>query len=289
MNKIFPVFISSAPASLLVAMLAAALASGLAPPRAAAADASANGASAPPANPAPAASGAAPTGPSLEGDPAEKVNVESIKRKYWARGDESEMGVVQNRAYSKAGKVEVNLFGGFVSTDPFLSVKNAGLGLAYHFNEYLAAEALWFRDFTSPSSALKTFQQTLGATTNYNAPQDYYGGELVGSILYGKLSLLGKSILYYDLHLLGGLGVTLTDNGNYLTEHLGVGQQVYLTKRIAFRVDYRAMLYNEDIIEKVIPSELGMNYGKRANWSHVITVGFSFLIGNGSDNAGGDK
>lgn len=231
----------------------------------------------------------APTGPSLDGDTAEKVNVESIKEKYWARGDESELGVVQNRAYSKAGKVEVNLFGGFVSTDPFLNVKNAGLGVAYHFNEYLAAEALWFRDFTSPSSALRTFQQTLGATTNYNAPQDYYGGELIGSILYGKLSLLGKSIIYYDLHLLGGLGVTLTDNGNYPTEHVGIGQQVYLSKRVALRVDYRAMHYSEDIIEKVIPSELGMNYGMRDNWSHVITVGFSFLIGKGSDGGGGGK
>lgn len=236
-----------------------------------------------------AQSATSPTGPSPDGDAAEKVNVDSIKKKYWARGDESELGVVQNRTYSKAGKVEVNIFGGFVSTDPFLSVKNAGLGVAYHFNEYLAAEALWFRDFTSPSSALQTFQQTLGATTNYNAPHDFYGGELVGSLLYGKLSLIGKAIIYYDLHLLGGLGATSTDNGTYLTEHLGIGQQVYLTKRIALRVDYRAMHYNEDIIEKVIPSELGMDYGKRDNWSHVITVGFSFLIGSGNDKGGGSQ
>jgi hypothetical protein len=36
---------------------------------------------------------------------AERVNTEAIKEKYWARGDESEIGVVQNRLYSKANKV----------------------------------------------------------------------------------------------------------------------------------------------------------------------------------------
>ena len=41
---------------------------------------------------------------------AERVNVDTIKEKYWARGDQSELGVVQNRAYTKAHKWEFGLF-----------------------------------------------------------------------------------------------------------------------------------------------------------------------------------
>src|SRR5262245_10788021 len=70
---------------------------------------------------------AQPTGSPVEhaadNGQGERVNVENIKQKYWARGDESELGVVQNRLYSKANKLELSLLGGILSTDPFLSVK----------------------------------------------------------------------------------------------------------------------------------------------------------------------
>src|SRR5476649_915658 len=62
----------------------------------------------------------------VSGSEAEHVNVENIKSKYWARGDESELGVVQNRLYSKEHKIEVGVFGGVVATDPFLQVNSVG-------------------------------------------------------------------------------------------------------------------------------------------------------------------
>src|SRR5271166_4773557 len=89
---------------------------------------------------APAAPAAEPTPPktnSLEnvGDEAERVNIETIKQKYWARGNEDELGVVQNRMYTKEHKFEFGLYGGVVSTDPFLTVYSASFSLAYHYNE----------------------------------------------------------------------------------------------------------------------------------------------------------
>ena len=35
-------------------------------------------------------------------DVSEKVDVDQIRRRYWARGDETEMGVVQNQTYSES-------------------------------------------------------------------------------------------------------------------------------------------------------------------------------------------
>jgi outer membrane beta-barrel protein len=226
-------------------------------------------------NPAPAAA--------VNDGGAEKVNVENIKEKYWARGDESEMGVVQNRTYSKDRKWELGVFGGAILNDPFLNVNNYGLSLGYHFSEYFAVNALMWKANATGSAALKTFEETKGGETNYNKPKSYTGGEAVGSFLYGKLSVAGKSIIYYDMHLLGGLGMTNTENGTYATPHVGVGQQVYLGKNVSLRLDYRLMYYHEDIKERVITAHLGETVGSRNNFSNVITIGASFMFGGPSE------
>lgn len=227
--------------------------------------------------------------PSADSSGAERVNVENIKEKYWARGDETELGVVQNRAYSKDRKWEVGVYGGAVLTDPFLNVANLGVTFGYHFSEYFSVRANLWKDFASGSTALSTFQSTVQATTNYNKPKAYYGGEAVGSLLYGKLSVLGKSIIYFDLHVLGGLGLTNTENGTYFTPHVGVGQQVYLSKSVSVSLDYRLMYYHEEIIERVITSKIGQSDGSRNNFSNVIDIGVNFMFGGPKEKTGASK
>src|SRR4051794_7458633 len=80
-----------------------------------------------------------PAAPSPEADAggAERVNVEGIKQKYWARGDESALSVVQNRLYSKEHKLQFSLLTGISATDPFLSVQTLGGSLGFNFTEYL--------------------------------------------------------------------------------------------------------------------------------------------------------
>jgi outer membrane beta-barrel protein len=222
---------------------------------------------------------------------AERVNVENIKEKYWARGDETEMGVVQNRAYSKDRKWELGVYGGAVLTDPFLNVSNLGFNLGYHFSEYFELRGNFWKEFAGYSSALNTFYDTKGGVVNYNEPKAYYGGEAVGSLLYGKLSVLGKSIIYFDLHVLGGLGLTNTENGTYFTPHIGLGQQVYVSKSVSLSLDYRLMFYHEQITERTIPTQKGQVVGSRNNFSNVITFGANFMFGGPKekDKAGASK
>lgn len=211
--------------------------------------------------------------------PAEEADVEAVRTRYWARGEEAEMGVVQNRTFSKTGKVELGLGIGTLTTDPFLAVSTVGARGAYHFNETYSVGFLLWKDLVSPSTALETFEDTLGATTNNNPPSGYLGVEGAASLAYGKLSLLGQKIIYYDLHVLAGAGATDTESGIYFTPHLGLGQQVFLMDRMSLRVDYRAQYYRETIIEKVITPRLGEIVGERNNWSHSIQLGVSFYIG----------
>jgi len=209
---------------------------------------------------------------------AKQINVDSIKEKYWAKGEQTELGVVQNRKYSKGDKIQFGLLGSLVISDPFLSTRLLGASIGYHFSEYFSVSLLAWKNFVSPSAALKTFEaSSSGATANTNKPESYFGGEAVGSLLYGKLSLLGAAIIYYDLHLLGGLGMTSTESGNNITPHVGVGQRFFISKHFSLRLDFRLMYYRETILEKVIPTKLGQVQGKRNNFTNTINLGIDFL------------
>ncbi len=218
------------------------------------------------------------------GGAAERVNVENIKNKYWARGDESELGVVQNRLYSKAQKLELGIFGGVVASDPFLSVKTAGLSLGFHFSEYLALNTYYMKHLVSPSSALEYLRNPypagLGTDNSTNEPKWSSGGEVEASVIYGKLSLLGKAIIHYALHLMGGMGLTQTESGKDFTQTIGIGQQFFLTRVTTLRLDYRLMHYNETILQKVgsASSPNGTPLGSRSNWSNTITLGVNFFF-----------
>lgn len=210
------------------------------------------------------------------------VSTENVKNRYWNQGDEDSLGVVQNRVYTKKSKIEFHPFGGMMSADPFLDVYAFGGLLGYHFSEYLSVNALGWKHIVSNSSALDRLESdiTTGAptTANLNRPQWFLGGEIQYSPIYGKLSLLGSAILYYDFHLLAGAGLTGTQNGQYVTPFIGIGQQIYLTQWAALRLDYRHMYYKEEVVERVRPSTLGSVIGKKSVWTSALSLGVSFLF-----------
>jgi outer membrane beta-barrel protein len=224
------------------------------------------------------AQAAPPAAPAAAADRAERISVDVIKEKYWAKGEESELQIVQNRKYSKKEKFELGVYGGIIATDPFLSVKNVGGSLGFHFTESFGLNVLYWKAVVNPSSALTQFEAQSGNTTNTNKPEGFYGGELLWSPIYGKLSLVGKAILYFDMRFMLGAGMTKTESGSYMMPFLGLGQQIYLGKTAALKLDVRAGRYNEAIIEKVVVSQQGQVVGERANWSTVTTVGLGFFI-----------
>ncbi len=221
--------------------------------------------------------------PTVGGGDPERLNVEGIKQKYWAQGDDTQMSVVQNRTYSKAGKIALGVNIGNFNVDPFLNVKSVGGFVGFHFNEYLGVNLIGAKYFSSFSSAYDAFVVAASVGSNYNKPQHFLGAEAEWSLLYGKLSLLGKMILYFDLHFLGGAGFTKTENGTYLTPWLGVGQQVYINQTTALRFDYRLMYYRETILQRnrdVINNKNPGDFIKtRGAYSDSIQVGIQFLLG----------
>lgn len=213
-------------------------------------------------------------GSSSEGD---EVDLEKITQKYWAEGKETELGVVQNRKYTTAKKVEIALLFGTLSTDPFLSVHHLGGSLGYHFSPYTSIHFTSWKSFVNSSDALKTFEAETTASVNTNKPIAYYGTEVKQNFLYGKASIFGKMIIYVDLFVLGGVGITKTESGNYFTPTLGLGQKIYLNERMSINLDYRIMRYNETILSKN-SATLGQAVGERSNTTDAVSLGLSLFL-----------
>jgi len=209
---------------------------------------------------------------------AEAVDVDAIKKKYWATGDESQLGVVQNRLYSKSHKFQLGLAGGVAFSDPFLSLRTLGGSVGYSFTETWSVSVYGWKTFASPSSALAALRAS-GKEANTVLPSSFYGVDAVASVLYGKLSLVGRRIIYYDLFVTAGAGLTNTENGAEQTASLGLGQRFYVTQNFSLRADYHLQYYSETVKEKVITTSLGQVKGTRANFTHSLQVGVDVLFG----------
>jgi outer membrane beta-barrel protein len=211
--------------------------------------------------------------------PTARLPVDKMKEKYWNKGNEDmEVRVVQNRLYSKAHTFELGLFVGSIATDPFLSVKNYGASLGYHLSDYFGIVLLGWKDSVQPSSALTLLQgPPTNTTANTNDPNYFIGGELDFVPLYGKLSLVGKSIIYFDTHLDLGCGDTSTETGKYITPFVGIGEQIYLNGWSSLMLDYRLAGYHEQLVQKTAGPGQGSVLGGRTTLNDVITVGVSFF------------
>ena len=213
-------------------------------------------------------------------DDSDNVDVESIKKKYWAKGDESELGVIQNRKFSKAGRFHLGVTGGYIFSDPFLSIKSYGLTTGYFFNEKFGVHLNYSKINSTPSTAYQLLLDR-GAKANTNKLNGLATAEGTYSPMYGKLSLFGNKIVYYDFHLAGGGGMMQTENGNVPAFVAGLGQRFYMNQHFSFTVDYRMVNFKETIIEREIPTKIGQKVGERNNFSHTIFVGIDFMFGSG--------
>ncbi len=217
--------------------------------------------------------------PSSDESQAEAVDVEKIKTKYWAQGEESKLGVVQNRVYSKANKFQIGLLFSESISDPFLSIGNYGGSVGYNFNEYLGINAMAWQYKVKASNALNTLRDG-GKQANTVEPKLFYGVEGTGSFLYGKLSLLGSAIVYYDMHVSLGSGFTKTENDpKSFTPTVGLGQRFYIGKLLALRMDYRVLSYQETVKEKEIITKIGEIQGTRRNYTHNLSLQIDFMFG----------
>ena len=185
--------------------------------------------------------------------------------------------VVQNRFILKAERFEIAPAIGYVPNNPFVKRATGGAFVAYHFSETLALEGTLLFAPDLGENDLKGLTNTLvviaeeGGSDEFKQPLDKMrlGASFAArwTPVYGKINLVGQSVLNFDLYGTGGLGMlslksyqavyseerasqglspaALTEPSNKVAPalNIGLGVDFFITGSIAVKLDARNFFY----------------------------------------------
>ena len=196
---------------------------------------------------------------------SDKVDLKKLEDKYWSAKDD-DYGVIQNRTFSKAGKMYVSGVYGPLVNDTFAKSRAAGLMAGYYFTEDFGIEAHYLKYDTSKSESVEGFNLlAANISPNYNLLESAYAVSATYTPFYAKMAFMNKAILYFDMGFTAGLGMSSYNQiarpkdggGSPLAEQkalnssphfeLGVMQQLFLNKNFAFRIDVKNSFYSQKV------------------------------------------
>ncbi len=195
---------------------------------------------------APAAAEAAP-----DEEPAEDEAAAEAATKVGCLDDLSAEGGrrkgVQKRDFLKRMKLEISGLGGFYASDLLSSTYTAGGALAFFPSEDFGVELLVsyapvkFR-LEAPFTSFEQSRRFVPGS----ALQAVAG--LLFSPFHAKFKLTEETILHGDLMAVAGAGRTFHDSVQGITFQAGVGMQLYLWRRLAFRFDARDFILPQEVL-----------------------------------------
>jgi outer membrane beta-barrel protein len=191
---------------------------------------------------------------------------------------------VENRFFLKESRFEISPQFGYVPNNPFARRYMAGGVLGYHFAESFSVQTQILYSPDNGENDLKPLVEVLldraansgqGNTGTPDTPTEFQQ-PLDKAVLsaafgpawapfYGKINLVGETVLSFDFYVFGGVGmvskvnyvatydenqsdgnfVTLTDKGNEVkvSFYAGIGQNYFLNQFMAVKLDIRGMFY----------------------------------------------
>lgn len=189
----------------------------------------------------------------------DKLDISDLEKKYWAPKD-TDFSVVQNRTYTKAKRYSVSLLAGPVMNDNFSEGMNGALSVNYYFSERHGMEFSYVDSSglgdNSSITQFKTLSSGGGVLPDYGRIRSYAGLSYNWVPFYAKMSFLSQKIIYFDMVISPGLGMTTYDqytqsgtkSKSEVTYSLDFSQYFFLSKKWAVRVDLRNRWYNEQVL-----------------------------------------
>ncbi len=158
----------------------------------------------------------------------------------------SQVSVIQKRFLPKTSRFE--FFAGIVNVvnDPWFTGIGFDGRLGYHINETWGVELTQVLLSSSQRQAIKDLHDQNGVNTeSIVTSKSYTGGAVVWTPIYGKMGLLNRRIIPFDMYFSAGGGATGIEGGTGgSTIHFGTGQIFAITKGIGFRWDFTWNSYN---------------------------------------------
>ncbi len=135
---------------------------------------------------------------------SDKVDLKKLEDKYFSAKDD-DYGVIQNRTFSKAGKIYASLVYGPLVNDTFAKARAAGLMTGYYFTEDFGIEASYLKYDTTKSESVESFNLlTANTSPNYNLIDSSYSVSATYTPFYAKMAFMNKAILYFDMGFTAG-------------------------------------------------------------------------------------
>lgn len=186
---------------------------------------------------------------------------------------EKKIYVLQNRKYTKAGHVFLNLMTGPGLSNSYASAWNLDPRIDYYFSESFGIEAFYTVTFNGQNNTFQALQATSPTTLpivrNIN---DEMGVMAQWVPWYAKINFF-NNIIYFDWYLSGGMGQLATTisgagtgNGlpsqsqNIFALYAGTGHIYHLNESFDVRVDFTGAYYKAPLQGNVGSSTWFSNY-----------------------------
>lgn len=209
----------------------------------------------------------------------DKVDVTDLEKKYWASKD-TDFSVVQNRIYTKANRFALSLQYGTLVNDPWSDGPTMSGSLGYYFSERFGIEGHFQKTNSVDNKALSNLKAQSGFA-NHGKIMGYQGISANWVPFYAKMSVLNGSIIYFDMAISPGIGVTKYDQQretgnnsmNAPTVSLDITQSFFFSKYAAFRVDYKNRWFQEEVVRFRAPSTA---VNTETSQTSMLLFGFTF-------------
>jgi outer membrane beta-barrel protein len=183
--------------------------------------------------------------------------------------DKYEIRVIRPKYFAKSGRLETGAQMSVIMNQSFIYTYLATGLLDYHFSETLALEGAFAFGFSIDKDDKKALDSNYKIKTEILRTQYFSEGGLLYTPIYGKYQLESGRLIYLDLFVSGGVGMT---GINYLFDHcpktsdvptgssvvappaaktvsyptafLGIGQRVFLDKKVSLRWDLRGHFFS---------------------------------------------
>ncbi len=237
---------------------------------------------APGAKPAAGAPGA-PAAASAAGD---KVDISDLEEKYWSSKD-TDFSVVQNRTYTKEKRVALTAQWGQPTNDSYNTGSLYNFGVNYYFNERTGVGFEYNKFNLDNSKLVNVFINNYANQPDRTRHKSFTGVFYNWIPVYAKVSLLSRKILYFDLSISPGIGMTeyeqfVLDTGNKtastMSYCLDISQHFFLSKNIALRFDFKNRWQKEEIREFSGPGADGSVISNNLVQSTFLMFGVQYFF-----------
>lgn len=177
---------------------------------------------------------------------SDKVDLKKLEEKYWAAKD-TDYSVVQNRAYTKAGRPFISLSYGPLVNDAYSIGRMNNMAVGYFFSERWGIEASLETGNLTDNEGVKNYRDQYGVQVDYNKLKSSKSLQVIFVPLYAKMSFLDTSILYFDMQFAAGVGQVEYEvqrnignlSANATSFNLDVTQQLFFHEHMALRLDIK--------------------------------------------------